>query len=113
MTGDAQTEVNKVIGKYDTASQLSTVPTLPQIAALRRIFLLFVVNELQISAVVWNKEQLQQLGQTVRLSGCQCLRKNYKAKGYKAYHITILSVTDAQFLRPLLFSSLSNRCKAE
>ena len=41
MTGDALTEVNKVIGKYDTASQLSTVPTLPQIAALRRIFLAF------------------------------------------------------------------------
>ena len=41
MTGDAMTEVNKVIGKYDTASQLSTTPTLAQIAELRRIFLAF------------------------------------------------------------------------
>lgn len=41
MTGDALTEVNKVISKYDTASQLSTPPTLAQIAELRRIFLAF------------------------------------------------------------------------
>ena len=41
MTGDAMTEVNKVIDKYDTTSQLSTAPTLTQIAELRRIFLAF------------------------------------------------------------------------
>ena len=41
MAGDAMTEVNKVIGKYDTASQMSTTPTLTQIAELRRIFLAF------------------------------------------------------------------------
>ncbi len=41
MTGDALTEVNKVISKYDTASQLSTPPTLAQIAELRHIFLAF------------------------------------------------------------------------
>ena len=41
MAGNAMTEVNKVIGKYDTASQMSTAPTLTQIAELRRIFLAF------------------------------------------------------------------------
>lgn len=41
MVGNAMTEVNKVISKYDAASQLSTTPTLAQIAELRRIFLAF------------------------------------------------------------------------
>ena len=41
IAGDAMTEINKVIGKYDAASQLSSAPTLAQIAELRRIFLAF------------------------------------------------------------------------
>ena len=41
IAGDAMTEINKVIGKYDAASQLSSAPTLAKIAELRRIFLAF------------------------------------------------------------------------
>lgn len=41
LTGDALTEVNEVIGRYDTSSKLTTTPTLNQISALRRIFLAF------------------------------------------------------------------------
>ena len=41
MTGDALAEVNKVINRYSKNSQLSSTPTLVQIAKLRRIFLAF------------------------------------------------------------------------
>ena len=102
------TEINKVIGKYDTASQLSTAPTLAQIAELRRIFLAFRGERTADIRRGWSKVLPQQLGQAVKSSGCQYPRKNCKAKDYKATYITILSVTDAQIVCPLLFPELHN-----
>lgn len=39
LSGDAMEEANKIIGSYNAADKLTAVPTLQQIAALRRIYL--------------------------------------------------------------------------